>query len=141
MKQSAVRNLHSALLIVLAMFLFVSYNCESVGENTVGSPSDTEITRMAFFVDTTYVSGSSLYARGRVQNNGSNGVNPPWYVEAQFYTDATYTTKLGGNNTSISVPLSPGQSTFWTISFSSSNVDVRNYPGFTVKDPRAIYKN
>lgn len=141
MKPSAVHISHSAFLIVMALFLFVSYSCESVGENTVGSPSDTEITRMAFFVDTTYVSGSLLYARGRVQNNGSNGVSPPWYVEAQFYTDATYTTKLGGNNTSISVPLGPGQTTFWTISFTSSNVDVRNYPGFTVKDLRAIYKN
>jgi hypothetical protein len=133
--------LHQPLMLPLALLLFVSYSCESVGENTVGSPSDTEITRMAFFVDTTYVSGSLLYARGRVQNNGSNGVAPPWYVEAQFYTDATYMTKLGGNNTAISVPLGPGQSTFWTISFSSTNVDARNYPGFTVKDLRAIYKN
>jgi hypothetical protein len=141
MKEHTVRTPHYAFLIFPVLFLFGSYGCESVGESTVGSPSDTEITRMAFFVDTTYISGSTLYARGRVQNNGSNGVNPPWYVEAQFYTDANYTTKLGGNNTSISVPLSPGQSTFWTISFSSSNVDVRNYPGFTVKDLRAIYKN
>ena len=127
----------------LLVFLFLSYNCETgtVGESTVGSPSDTEIGRMAFFVDTTYVSGSSLYAKGRVQNTGSNNVAPPWYVEAQFYTDATYSTKLGGNSTSISVPLSPGQATFWTISFSSSNVDVRKYPGFTVKDLRAISKN
>ena len=135
------KTLYPPILLSLAMLLFVSCGCESVAESNVGSPSDTEITRMAFFVDTTYVNGSSLYARGRVQNNGSNGVNPPWYVEAQFYTDATYATKLGGNNTSISVPLGPGQVTFWTINFTSSNVDVRKYPGFTVKDLRAIYKN
>jgi hypothetical protein len=132
---------HILLMVPLALVLSVSYNCDSVGENTVGSPLDTEISRMAFFVDTTYLSGSSLYARRRVQNTGSNNVSPTWYVEAQFYTDASYMTKLGGNSTSISVPLGPGKATFWTISFSSSNVDVRKYPGFTVKDLRAIYKN
>jgi hypothetical protein len=95
---------------------------------------------MTFQVDTTYVSGSSLVAKGRVTNSGYSAVSPPWYVEAQFYTDASYSTKLGGNYTSISVPLSPGQATFWTISFSSQNVDVRSYPGFKVKDLRAIYK-
>ncbi len=133
--------LNKLTLLPLALCFFLSYNCDSVGESTVGSPSDMEISRMAFFVDTTYLSGSSLYARGRVQNTGSNNVSPTWYVEAQFYTDASYMTKLGGNSTSISVPLSPGQATFWTISFSSSNVDVRKYSGFTVKDLRAIYKN
>lgn len=132
---------HKLSMLPLAFGLFLSYNCEPIEETTVGSPSDTQITRMAFYVDTTYVSGSSLYTRGRVQNNGSNNIYPTWYVEAQFYTDETYTTKLGGNSTSISVPLSPGQATFWTIGFSSANVDVRKYPGFTVKDLRAVYKN
>jgi hypothetical protein len=137
------KTFNKLMLLPLVLILFVSYKCDplSAGETTAGSPNDTEITRMAFFVDTTYISGSSLYAKGRVQNTGFNNVNPTWYVEAQFYTDATFSTKLGGNSTSISVPLGPGQATFWTIIFSSSNVDVRKYPGFTVKDLRAIYKN
>ncbi len=73
-------------------------------------------------------------------NNGTSAISPPWYVECQFYTDSTFTLKIGGNNTLLSVPLNPGQGTFWTISFSSTNVDVRNYPKFRVKDQRAIYK-
>jgi len=135
--------MNKLLWLPLLCAVLTNYACDqaTLGESTVGSPADTEITRMAFFVDTTYINGSYLYAKGRVQNNGSNNINPTWYVEAQFYTDATYSTKLGGNSTTISVPLSPGQSTFWTISFTSTNVDVRKYPGFTVKDLRAIYKN
>jgi hypothetical protein len=132
---------HRFWLLPLAPGLFFNTNCEPIGESTVGSPSDTEISRVAFVVDTTYIGGSLLYAKGRVQNTGPNTISPTWYVEAQFYTDATYTTKLGGNYTSISVPLGPGQSTFWTISFSSSNVDVRKFPDFRVRDLRAIYKN
>lgn len=128
------------MLILLVLSMVLDYNCEPIAESTVGSPSDTQIDNMSFQVDTTYVSGSALYAKGRVTNNGYAAANPPWYVEAQFYTDATYSTKLGGNYTSIYVPLSPGQATFWTISFSSPDVDVRSYPGFKVRDLRAIYK-
>ena len=131
----------SLSILPLVLSLFLTYGCQQAGESTVGSPADTEISRMTFTLDTTYISGSSLYARGRVQNSSPNTITPTWYVEAQFYTDATYSTKLGGNSTAISVPLSPGQSTFWTISFSSSNVDVRKYPSFTVSDLRAIYRN
>lgn len=122
----------------IAVMILLAVACE---ENIVGSDNDTEIRNMSFVVDTTYISGSSLYARGKVQNKGSARVSPPWYVEAQFYTDSTYVTKLGGNNTTINAPLDPNQQTFWTISYSSTQTDVRQFPKFRVKDIRAIYKN
>ena len=126
----------SFLLILLA-----SYGCETTTDTPVGSSKDTQIPNTALTVDSTYMSGSYLYARGTVKNNGTDNITTPWYVECQFYSDSTYTYKLGGSNTQINVPLSGGQGTFWTIGFSSSNVDVRQFPRFRVNDLRAIYKN
>lgn len=130
--------------ILLGIFLWVALllvSCE-VGETTVGSQQDTPIPNLSFAVDTTYLDAqnSKLVARGTVQNNGSSKVNSPWYVECQFYTNSSKTTKLGGNYTQLGVPLSTGQSTFWTISYSSQNVNVSNYPNFDVGDLRGIYK-
>ena len=121
--------------------VFIAASCEESGDSIVGSSKDTEISNMSFTLDTTYISNTSLVAQGKAIYNGRDRVSPPWYVEAQFYTDSTFVTKLGGNHTAISVPLDPGQQTFWLISFSSAQVDVRQFPRFRVKDIRAIYKN
>lgn len=111
-------------------------------ESVVGSSGDTVINGVVFTVDTTYLEASParLVARGRVSNGGSANITPPWQIEAQFYADSTFRTKLGGNYTTINVPISRNQETFWTITFSSGNVDVRLYPNFRVRDLRAIYR-
>ncbi len=127
---------HSVILISL---FIISCNTNN---SIVGSNQDTVISNLIFTVDTTYLnsSGGMLVASGTVKNRSNNRVESPWYVEAQFYTDRSLRTKLGGNYTQIGAPLSRDQSTFWTINFSSSNVDVRNYPNFAVSDLRGIYK-
>jgi hypothetical protein len=130
-----------ATVLFITSLIFIAATCEEPVDTVVGSSNDTEIKNMSFTLDTTYLSGASLVARGKAQNDGRDRITPTWYVEAQFYTDSTYITKLGGNNTAINVPLDPGQQTFWTISFSSAQVDVRQFPRFRVKDIRAIYKN
>jgi hypothetical protein len=135
-----MKNLLLKFTILSALFLT---SCDQTGENAiVGSYQDTLIPSLSFNVDTTYLDAQSgrLIASGTVKNNGNSNVSSPWYVEAQFYTDKTGSTKLGGNYTEIGVPLSTGQSTFWTIYFSSQNVDVTKYPDFGVKDLRGIYK-
>ena len=121
--------------------LLVLASCKPL-DSTVGSTSDTQINSLAFTVDTSYIdiAHKRLVARGTVKNNSRVTVTSPWYVEGQFYTDDSFDTKLGGNNTEIGVPLSPGQQTFWTIYFSSTNVDVMQYPEFRVSDLRGIYK-
>jgi hypothetical protein len=126
------------LFVLLAAVLLTS--CEE-SDPVVGNSGVTVINNLAFVVDTTFVdsSGPRMVARGSVTNNGSTTVNSPWFIEAQFYTSNTSNTKLGGNNTRIGVPLSRGQSTYWTIYFTSNNVDVRNYPNFGVKDIRGFY--
>lgn len=126
--------------IVLSISLM---SCEQSGQAVVGSTNDTEIRNVLFQVDTTYVSNSptSMVAKGTAKNTGSTTISSPWYVEAQFYTDVTFQTKLGGNYTQIGVPLSNGQQVLWSISLTSTTIDVRQYPNFRVKDFRAIYKN
>ncbi|HAB51893.1 MAG: hypothetical protein A2315_03100 [Ignavibacteria bacterium RIFOXYB2_FULL_35_12] len=128
-------------IISFSLVVILLASCDAT-EPIVGSNQDTIIPNLSFIVDTTYLdnSASQLVAKGTVKYNGNSSVTSPWYVEAQFYTDASLSTKLGGNYTQIGVPLSKGQSTFWTINYSSSNVDVRNYPSFSVSNLRGIYK-
>jgi hypothetical protein len=124
--------------ILVSLFII---SCEEQ-EPVVGSNEQTTIQNLSFTVDTTYLDSqnSRLVAKGTVKNNGNSQVTSPWYVECQFYTNASKTTKLGGNYTQIGVPLSNEQSTFWTINYTSSNVDVNDYPNFAVGDLRGIYK-
>lgn len=127
-------------------FIFSSlifFACDQSADSTVGSSKDTPISGLSFTIDTVYLDGSTpkLVAKGKVKNLSSIKVSSPWYVEGQFYSDSTYTLKLGGNNTQIGVPLSTSQETFWTISFASNNVDVRLYPNARIADLRGIYKN
>jgi hypothetical protein len=126
---------------VLLLLAFLSIQCQPVTNTEVGSPSDTQIPSMLISIDSTYISYyGTLVATGTVTNKGTSTITPPWYVECQFYTDSTLNLKMGGNNTQITLPLSPGQGTFWMISFSSSNVTVQNYPNFKVGNLRAVYK-
>lgn len=128
------------LIILLAASLLVS-SCD-VGETTVGSDEDTVIPNLSFTVDTTYLDSANdrLVAKGTVKNTGNSKVTSPWFVECQFYTNSSKSTKLGGNNTQIGVPLSKNESTFWTITYTSSNVNVNDYPNFAVGNLRGIYK-
>jgi hypothetical protein len=129
-------------LIAVFVLIITFTSCQPT-DSVVGSSSDTQISSLTFTVDTTYVDvkNSQLVAKGKVKNNGNTTVTSPWDVEVQFYTDNTFTTKLGGNYTQIGVPLSNGQQTFWTVTFSSANVNVVQYPNFNVNDIRGIYKN
>lgn len=132
-------------LVFSAIMSIALAACETPtgNETTVGSTQNTTIANLQFTVDTTYIinNPADMVAQGSVMNAGPYTVATGWLIECQFYTDASRRIKLGGNNTTIGVPLGPGQSTFWKIAFSSSNVDVRQYPNFSVGDLRGIYGN
>lgn len=126
-------------MFVIVATIFIS--CESPGDDTVGSTKDTPIDGLQFTIDTVYLDNTpKLIAKGKAKNLSSAKVLTPWYVEAQFYSDTTYTLKLGGSYSQIGVPLNTGQETFWTINFASNNVDVRKYPNAKLADIRGIYK-
>lgn len=130
------------ILFLLFVLISIHFTACDESEPVVGSTGDKVISNLSFKVDTTYLDSQNnrLVAKGTVKNNGSAQVTSPWYVECQFYTNSSKTTKLGGNFTQIGVPLSNGQSAFWTITYSSSNSNVNDYPDFAVGDLRGIYK-
>ena len=135
-----VKKISFEIILSITIISIIFTSCDSE-DSIVGSNQDTEINNVSFSVDETYLESGVLYAKGTVTNLGKLDINSPWYVEGQFYTDQTYKTKLGGNNTRISVPLEPYQSTFWVLSYSTTKVDVNQYPNFRISDLRGIYKN
>ncbi len=126
-------------LLMLTSLLFLGFMCEG-SSPVVGSDQDVQINSLAFTVTSTSLSGQIMYASGTVRNYGSTKVSSPWYVEGQFYADSTYALKLGGDNTQINVPLDPGQSTIWNLSFTLPQGSAQNYPAFKVRDLRGIYR-
>ncbi len=131
------------IVCIAALAAFAVASCDvNSGSTVVGSPTDTQISGVTVTVDSTYVDASGsgrLVAQGMIKTTVN--VTAPWYVEGQFYTDSTMQVKLGGNDTQFSYPLSPGESTYWTIYFYTSSVDVRQFPDFRIGNLRAIYKN
>ena len=109
----------------------------------VVQPTEPGLQNVVFTVDTTYMLSSpgTLVAQGLATNNGAGTISSPWYVECTFYTDTTSRIVLGNNDYQVGVPLSPGESVYWRIELSSSNVDVRRFPNFTVGTFRAYYKD
>lgn len=100
----------SAAYLFLVILSSLLISCNEAGDTVVGSTHDTQIINLSFNVDTTYLEASKnrLVAKGRVTNNGNAQVTSPWYVEGQFYTDATYKTKLGGSSTQSVSPYREG---------------------------------
>lgn len=129
-------------LLVLAVVVTFGFGSCQVDNTVVGGGST--INNVTFTVDTLYLQSSGsgqLVAAGIAKNSAKTTITAPWYIEAQFYTDSTLVTKLGGSNTQIGVPLSSGQQTYWKIYFSTSAIDVHQFPDFRVGDLRAYYSN
>jgi hypothetical protein len=62
----------------------------------------------------------------------------PWFVEANYYSDSTFTVILGGNQQSFNLNLQSGVSTYWTLSYSSADIVESSYPNFTINNFRAF---
>ena len=77
-----------------------------------------------------------------ITNIGDTTIIAPWSVEAEFYSDSTFTLILGGDQQSFNVNLKKGVSILWTLSYSSNDIVESNYPNFAVDNFRAfISKN
>ena len=117
----------------------------SCGDGIIGSNEDQEIGHVEWSLGTPddptgyVVTNSMLKATGTIRNIGDTTILAPWYVEAEFYVDSTFTFLLGGDQDSYNINLSPNTSTFWSLSFSSDIVE-SNYPDFAIKNFRAFIK-
>ena len=123
--------------LILYVILIGSY-CET-SDPIVGDPGVPVIANVSFNITGLNASNDKLTATGTVKNNSSVRITPPWNIEGQFYADSTFTLKLGGDVTRITVPLEQGVETLWTLNFSSANISEGNYPNFRVSGLRAYY--
>jgi len=98
----------------------------------------TTINDVEWTFDEYTVSNTSLTATGMITNTGNSTIPAPWWVEAEFFSDSTFTLILGGNQQSFNVTLQSGVSIQWTLSWSSSNIIESNYPNFAIGNFRAF---
>jgi len=140
-----MKNHKYLILLILSVLLLVvsGSSCDEGGGSTVvgNTQGNTNINNVSFTVTELEVTSSSLTATGTVKNTGNKTITSPWYIETQFYTDSTYSIKLGGNRTQIGVPLESGLQTIWTITFSDPDLAEGDYPNFGVSSFRAYYNN
>jgi hypothetical protein len=131
------------IFLALIFLLITGSSCDEEGGSTVvgTTQGNTDINNVSFTVTELEVTSSSLQASGTVKNTGNKTITSPWYIEAQFYADSTYSLKLGGNRTQIGVPLEAGLQTIWTITFSDPDIAEGDYPNFRVSNFRAYYNN
>ena len=119
-------------ILLTAMFMFSCNESNVVGADEVSVLEDAnfEITEYLF-------TSTELIVKGTVSNDGDDTFYPPWYIEADFYADSTFTTKFGGDRTTINYSLAPGENTLWQLTYSSSLIIESDYPNFAVKNLRA----
>ena len=124
------------MLIVLAL-TFLGSSCEQ--EPLIGPGPGKDPITVAFTITDHHVTSSKLTVSGKVKNIGSNTITAYWYIEGQFYEDNNFSLLLGGDVTTMNVPLNAGVETLWTLEFSDPEIAEGNYPDFAVKDLVAYY--
>ena len=123
-------------LIVIAL-TFLGSSCEQ--DPVIGPDPGKDPIRVTFTITSQLVTSTRLSVSGKVKNTGSSTITAYWYIEGQFYADNTYTLLLGGDVTTINLPLNPGVETLWNLELSDPDIAEGNYPNFAVKDLVAYY--
>jgi len=122
--------------IVPMLLLLLSTGCFDI----IGSNDVFELNSVNLIVTETEASNSQWKVYGTVVNTGDTTILAPWYIEAMFYSDSTYTTTFGGDNERMNFPLEPGVTFYWTLDHRSESVIEADYPDFKIKDLRAFIK-
>ena len=119
-------------LLALSALLF-HLSCFDV----IGSSEVFELDNLSFIITEKEVSNSKWKVGGTVVNTGDAIIEAPWYIEAMFYADSTYTTTFGGDSKRMNYPLESGTTTYWSLTHRSETVIETNYPNFTINNLRA----
>ena len=130
------------VLLIASIILFTG--CQGV----IGSKNNETIDHVDWSIGTPEnpdgysYTNQSLQVTGMITNTGDTTILAPWSVEAEFYSDSTFTLILGGDQQSFNVNLQTGVSTQWTLNYSSADKVESNYPNFAINNFRAfISKN
>ncbi|MGB5849611.1 MAG: hypothetical protein WBH40_14050 [Ignavibacteriaceae bacterium] len=124
-------------MLVIATLTFLGSSCEQ--DPIIGPDPGKDPIRVSFTITSQLVTSTKLSVSGRVKNIGSNTITAYWYIEGQFYADNTYSLLLGGDVTTINLPLNPGVETLWNLELSDPEIAEGNYPNFAVRDLVAYY--
>ena len=136
----------SMKIIALIVTILLFYGCSG---GVIGSENNETINHVDWSIGTTEDSAGysytnqSLQVTGMITNTGDTTILAPWSVEAEFYSDSTFTLILGGDQQSFNVNLQSGVSIQWTLSYSDPDkVEFESYPYFAIANFRAfISKN
>mgnify|MGYP000050008805 CR=1 FL=1 len=131
------------VLLIASIILFTG--CQGV----IGSKNNETIDHVDWSIGTIdnpagySFTNESLLVTGMITNTGDTTILAPWWVEAEFYSDSTFTLILGGDQQSFNVNLQPGVSIQWTLSYSDPDkIEFESYPYFAIDNFRAfISKN
>ena len=118
--------------IVSMLLLLLSTGCFDI----IGSNNVFELNSVSLTVIEMEATNTRWKVSGTVVNTGDTTILAPWYVEAMFYSDSTYTTTFGGDNDRMNFNLEPGVTSYWSLSHRSEAVIEANYPNFAIKDLR-----
>ena len=132
-------------IIALIVTILLFYGCSG---GVIGSENNETINHVDWSIGTTEDSAGysytnqSLQVTGMITNTGDTTILAPWSVEAEFYSDSTFTLILGGDQQSFNENLQSGVSRYWTLTYSPEEVTAPNYPNFAIDNFRAfISKN
>ena len=126
-------------IITLIVTILLFYGCPG---GLIGSEEYETINDVEWTLNGYTFSNTTLTATGMITNTGDTTIIATWGVEAEFYSDSTFTLILGGYQQSFNVNLQSGVSIQWTLSYSDSDKVESNYPNFAINNFRAfISKN
>ena len=119
--------------ILTALTLLLTVGCFDI----IGSNNVFELDNVNLTVTEMEAQNSRWKVSGTVVNTGDSTILAPWYIEAMFYSDSTFTTTFGGDNDRMNYNLEAGVTSYWHLTHSSEAVVEADYPNFAIKDLRA----
>ena len=122
--------------ILTSLTLLLTVGCFDI----IGSNNVFELDNVNLTVTEMEATNHRWKVTGTVVNTGDSTILAPWYIEAMFYSDSTFTTTFGGDNDRINFNLESGVTSYWSLTHSSDAVVEADYPNFTIKDLRAYIK-
>ena len=119
--------------ILTSLTLLLTVGCFDI----IGSNNVFELDNINLTVTEMEVQNHRWKVSGTVVNTGDSTILAPWYIEAMFYSDSTFTTTFGGDNDRMNFNLEAGVTSYWHLTHSSEAVVEADYPNFAIKDLRA----
>ena len=119
--------------ILTSLTLLLTVGCFDI----IGSNNVSELDNVNLTVTEMEAQNYRWKVSGTVVNTGDTTILAPWYIEAMFYSDSTFTTTFGGDNDRMNFNLEAGVTSYWHLTHSSEAVVEADYPNFAINDLRA----